>query len=195
MTLKQQEQRLKFANEKRGLWLGKLVTKYDNRIAEAMSKKEVVRGEKASLAGKQKEVIVQRDSALADLRNVEQAFSDVHRKYERAKKILENLKFNEELLKRRDEEIQDKIVARDRKIELFAVEMQETIERLHHDYVAKAEDFENDNIALTAYLRRCDLRVEALQSELEQKQKENLQLNNLADELVGKRGSKGWPGS
>jgi len=45
---------------------------------------------------------------------------------------------------------------------------------------------EQENAKLNALLRRTDLRIETITSELEQKEKENDQLNCFADELMGK---------
>lgn len=52
----------------------------------------------------------ERDQAAEDLRNVESAFADVHRKYERTKEILEEFKRNEEELKKTVQECQMKLM-------------------------------------------------------------------------------------
>lgn len=100
-------------------------------------------------------LIKEKDQALEDLRNVESAFSDVHRyivqnhlyykgllgivlnfvacltcrKYERAKALLENMKSNEDTLIRRDQEMMQRIQNRDKKIDLIKEKAQESIEK------------------------------------------------------------------
>ncbi|CAL8115440.1 unnamed protein product [Orchesella dallaii] len=130
-------------------------------------------------------IISERDQALQDLRNTELAFCDVHSKYERAKMIIENMKKNENLLVQRDEEMMQLINAREQKYQAYKQEAHITVEKMYMDLEAKVASIENDNTKLTAQLRRTELRAETAKSELRQKDKENDELNKLADELMG----------
>lgn len=57
----------------------------------------------------------ERDQAAEDLKNVEMAFADVHRKYERTKTVVEGFKTNEETLKRMIEESETKLRKQDQR--------------------------------------------------------------------------------
>lgn len=85
---------------------------YEKTISELIAEKEKERArheEERSLLG------VERDQAAEDLKNVETAFADVHRKYERTKNVVEGFKTNEETLKRLIEESEIKLRKQDQR--------------------------------------------------------------------------------
>ncbi|CAG7832893.1 unnamed protein product [Allacma fusca] len=132
-----------------------------------------------------KQVLInERDQALEDLRNVENAFSDVHRKYERIKIIVENFRKNEDILKQRDYEMQIKLENRDKKIEALKQKCQEALETMHRDYENRLRDSETETHKLRALLRKTEMKIDSLENDLEQKGKENSQLSVLCDELI-----------
>jgi len=129
-------------------------------------------------------LIKERDQALEDLRNVESAFSDVHRKYERAKALLENMKTNEDTLVRRDQEMMQRIENRDKKIDMIKEKAQESIEKMHLDYETRIKEMEFENAKLRAQYRKMEMKLSTLENDVEQKAKENAQLSALCDELI-----------
>ncbi|CAL8115450.1 unnamed protein product [Orchesella dallaii] len=129
-------------------------------------------------------LIKERDQALEDLRNVESAFSDVHRKYERAKALLENMKSNEDTLIRRDQEMLQRIQNRDKKIDMIKEKAQDSIEKMHMDYETRIKEMEFENAKLRAQYRKLEMKLSTLENDVEQKAKENAQLSALCDELI-----------
>jgi len=129
-------------------------------------------------------LIRERDVALEDLRNVENAFSDVHRKYERAKGLLENCRKNEEILKKRDEEMMEKISNRDSRIETLKEKLQTTLEQMHKSYEVRIKEMETEASRQRVLIRKADLKVETLQNDVEQKSREISKLSSLCDELI-----------
>jgi chromosome segregation ATPase len=130
------------------------------------------------------DLIRDRDQTLEDLRNVENAFSDVHRKYERARGLLENYHLNEEIMKKRDEEMLDRIKKRDQKIEELKDKVQQSLQDMHIDYQARVKDTESENNRLRIMLRKSEMRVSTLENDVEQKGRQLQELNNMCDELV-----------
>ena len=61
---------------------------------------------KAGKSDEVQEALQERDSALEELNSVERSFSDLHRRYEKTKSLIEGFKKNEESLKRVAEEWQ-----------------------------------------------------------------------------------------
>merc|ERR1712088_1086061 len=96
---------------------------------------------------------LERDQAAQDLQNVEAAFADVHRKYERTKSVVEGFKQNEDTLKTCLEECSTKLQKQD-----------ERYDRLKsHAEIAR----------LTAMLKRTEMKATSLERSVEQKVKEN----------------------
>ena len=59
---------------------------YEKTISELISDKEK---SKSRFEAEREGLLGERDQSVTDLRNVEAAFADVHRKYERAKTVVE----------------------------------------------------------------------------------------------------------
>ena len=68
-----------------------VVAEYEKTISELISDKEK---EKGQLENDVARMISEKNQAVEDLRNVEAAFADVHRKYERTKQVRVSLRLN-----------------------------------------------------------------------------------------------------
>ena len=80
-----------------------VLKEYEKTISELIAEKEKEKGRHEE----ERELLRrERDQAADDLRNVEAAFADVHRKYERTKQVVEGFKHNEETLKQAVQEQQ-----------------------------------------------------------------------------------------
>merc|ERR1719270_1744519 len=69
-----------------------VVAEYERTISELIADKEK---EKEQLEADVARMISEKNQAVDDLQNVESAFADVHRKYERTKQVVEGFKKNE----------------------------------------------------------------------------------------------------
>lgn len=136
-------------------------------------------------------ITMTRDEVTQDLKNVEDAYKDVLRKYERAKVKLIKSKEEEILLLQKEHEFEAKVQLKDRKFEGFKQVAQQNLEEMHKDLEKKAEFIENDNSTLKAQIRRGELRVETLKREAKRKRDERDQLNALVDHLIRKTASGG----
>jgi len=181
-----------------------VLKEYERTISELIGEKERERQtfeeERSSLAS-------ERDQAAEDLRNVEAAFADVHRKYERTKSVVEGFKQNEETLKRCVEEYQGRLRRQDQKYELLKAHAEETLEKANKEIEAVASRQDAEVARLTALLKKAEMKVReiecsilavynasvlqanGLEKAVEQKQKENEELTAICDELIAKVGS------
>ena len=80
-----------------------VLKEYEKTISELIADKE---RERAAFESERVALAAERDQAVEDLRNVEAAFADVHRKYERTKQAVEGFRQNEEALKKAVQEQQ-----------------------------------------------------------------------------------------
>ena len=78
-------------------------------------------------------MISEKNQAVEDLRNVEAAFADVHRKYERTKQVVEGFKNNEEQLKAYIEEYKNKLSRQDQKYQLLKEHAEEKLEEANKE--------------------------------------------------------------
>jgi DNA repair exonuclease SbcCD ATPase subunit len=162
----------------------RVVAEYEKTMIGCIQSAEELKAKLNDVELEKIDLIRERDQSLEDLRNVENAFSDVHRKYERAKGLLENYRLNEEILKKRDEEMLARINKRDRKIEELKEKVQKSLQQMNADYQVKAKEMESENNRLRVLLRKAEMKVDTLESDVEQKGRELHKLNALCDELV-----------
>jgi len=155
----------------------KTMSSYVEQIEELKTK---VAGAHVEKLDAQKE----RDQALEDLKHVEDAFSLLHQKYERVKGTLENFRKNEEILKTRDQDLIMKLENRDKKLESMKDESTNRISAMCQEFEGKYSNLQSENLKLRALLRKNEMTVETLGQNLEQKQKENVELNKLCEELI-----------
>ena len=73
-------------------------------------------------------MVAEKEQAVEDLQNVEAAFADVHRKYERTKQVVEGFKKNEEQLKAYVEEFRSKLSKQDQKYQMLKDHAEEKLE-------------------------------------------------------------------
>ena len=78
-------------------------------------------------------MIAEKEQAVEDLQNVEAAFADVHRKYERTKQVVEGFKKNEEQLKAYVEVYQSKLSKQDQKYQMLKDHAEEKLEEANRE--------------------------------------------------------------
>ena len=85
--------------------------------------------------------ISEKAQAVEDLHNVEAAFADVHRKYERTKQVVEGFKKNEEQLKKCVEEYKEKLKKQDQKYNMLKAHAEEKLEEANReiDKIARSQ--------------------------------------------------------
>jgi len=162
-----------------------VLKEYEKTISELIAEKEKERvrhmEEKSVLNG-------ERDQAAEDLKNVEMAFADVHRKYERTKTVVEGFKTNEETLKRMIEESETKLRKQDQRYELLKSHAEETLEKANREIENMAKSQDAEMARLSAMLKKAEMKVTSLERCVEQKTKENEELTAICDELIAKVG-------
>lgn len=163
-----------------------VVAEYERTISELISDKEK---EKSGMENDVAKMISEKNQAVEDLRNVEAAFADVHRKYERTKQVVEGFKKNEEQLKAYIEEYRNKLTRQDQKYQLLKEHAEEKLEEANKeiDNISRSQDAEVAK--LTALLQKSEMKAKSLELTVDQKVKENEELTAICDELIAKVGS------
>ena len=162
-----------------------VLKEYEKTIGELIDEKDKER-EKAET--ERMALMAEKEQSAEDLRNVEAAFADVHRKYERTKQVVESMKANEDTLKAVIEEHRAKLVRQDQKYELLKSHAEDTLEKANCEIENMAKAQETDVARLTALLRKTEMKTSSLERAVEQKAKENEELTQICDELIAKVG-------
>merc|ERR1712141_918080 len=127
--------------------------------------------------------------ATQDLQNVEAAFADVHRKYERTKSVVEGFKQNEDTLKSCLDECTTKLHKQDEKYERLKSHAEDTLEKANKEIDSLSRSQDAEIARLTAMLKKTEMKATSLERSVEQKVKENDELTQICDELIAKVGT------
>ena len=117
--------------------------------------------------------LAEKNQAIEDLQNVETAFSDVHRKYERTKQVVVEVKKNEEQLKQFVEEYKDKLQKAEQKYNMLKGHASDKLEEANReiDNIRSGQDAEK--VKLNAIVQKTEMKVRNLERTVAQKTKEN----------------------
>ncbi|CAF3396946.1 unnamed protein product [Rotaria socialis] len=133
----------------------------------------------------------ERDQMSEDLINAENAFTDVKKRNEKLKLIINEHKTNTETLKRFSEESVRYTEEQKQKYAVLKQHAQEKLNEANSEIERLRRVHRSEIEGVQAQLRYAQLRVQSLEQEiksvkqeLEQKKKENIELTNICDELL-----------
>ncbi|XP_064104455.1 transforming acidic coiled-coil-containing protein 3-like isoform X2 [Macrobrachium nipponense] len=164
----------------------KLVGQYKGMLASLVSEKEK---EKQNQEERIKTLEQERNQALEDLANVEVAFSDVHRKYERTKQVVDTLRRNEETLRGAVTDYENKLQKQEQKFIEFQKHAEEKIQLANEEFEAMRRANDQEMTKMAALLKKAEMKIMSLQDSNDRKTRENQELTQLCDDLINKVGT------
>ncbi|XP_063882247.1 titin-like isoform X6 [Scylla paramamosain] len=164
----------------------KMVAQYKGMLATLVTEKEK---EKKTSDEKISALEGERDQALEDLANVEVAFSDVHRKYERTKQVVDTLKRNEETLRGAVADYEAKLKKQEQKFLEFQKHAEEKIQMANEEFENMRKSNEQEMTKMAALLKKAEMKIMSLQDSFDRKTRENQELTQLCDDLINKVGT------
>lgn len=163
-----------------------VLKEYEKTISELIADNK---NEKTKLEVDLKKIEAEKQQAAEDLQNVEAAFADVHRKYERTKQVLEGFKSNEDQLKKYVDEYKGKLKKSEQKYDLLKSHAEEKLDEANKELDNISKSQEHEIAKLVARLRKAEMQTSSLEREVERKSQENQELTNICDELINKVGT------
>ncbi|XP_046385231.1 transforming acidic coiled-coil-containing protein 3 isoform X2 [Ischnura elegans] len=165
-----------------------IMQEYEKTISRVVAEKEQL---KQKWETERESLKRERDEALTHLNNVEQAFSDVHRKYERSKAAIEGFRANEDTLKASIAECQANLRKQEQRYDVLRSHAEAQLEGANQELESVRRSQQLEITKLRAMLKKTELRAASLEETVEQKEKENQELVAICDELIGKLGAVG----
>ncbi|XP_048874741.1 transforming acidic coiled-coil-containing protein 1-like isoform X2 [Brienomyrus brachyistius] len=163
----------------------KIVAEYENTIAQMIEDEQrCSSGSRRSI----QQVTVERDQALADLNSVERSLSDLFRRYENMKTVLEGFKKNEEVLKKCAQEYLARVKQEEQRYQTLKIHAEEKLEKANDEIAQVRAKANSESVALHASLRKEQMKVDSLERALHQKNQEIEELTKICDELIAKLG-------
>ncbi|KAJ8286296.1 hypothetical protein GJAV_G00036830 [Gymnothorax javanicus] len=162
-----------------------IVAEYEKTVAQMIEDEQ--RTSQTSQRSIQ-QLTAERDQALADLNSVERSLSDLFRRYENMKTVLEGFKKNEEVLKKCAQEYLLRVKQEEQRYQALKLHAEEKLNSANEEIALVRSKASSEGIALNASLRKEQMRVESLEQALHQKNQEVEELTKICDELIAKLG-------
>ncbi|XP_054150338.1 transforming acidic coiled-coil-containing protein 1 isoform X1 [Melozone crissalis] len=167
------------------LEMRKIVAEYEKTIAQMIEDEQ--RTNMTSQKNLQ-QLTMEKDQALADLNSVERSLSDLFRRYENLKGVLEGFKKNEEALKKCAQDYLTRVKQEEQRYQALKVHAEEKLDKANEEIAQVRAKAKAESAALHAALRKEQMKVESLERTLQQKNQEIEELTKICDELIAKLG-------
>ncbi|XP_066456971.1 transforming acidic coiled-coil-containing protein 2 isoform X2 [Eleutherodactylus coqui] len=163
----------------------KIVAEYEKTIAQMIEDEQ---REKSVSNHTVQQLILEKEQALSDLNSVEKSLADLFRRYEKMKDVLEGFRKNEDVLKKCAQEYLARVKKEEQRYHALKIHAEEKLDRANSDIAQVRSKSQQEQVAYQASLRKEQLRIDALERTLEQKNKEIEELTKICDELIAKMG-------
>ncbi|XP_077206077.1 transforming acidic coiled-coil-containing protein 2 isoform X4 [Paroedura picta] len=163
----------------------KIVSEYEKTIAQMIEDEQ---REKSMSHHTVQQLVMEKEQALADLNSVEKSLADLFRRYEKMKEVLEGFRKNEEVLKKCAQEYLSRVKKEEQRYQALKIHAEEKLDRANAEIAQVRSKAQQEQAAYQASLRKEQLKVDALERTLEQKNKEIEELTKICDELIAKMG-------
>ncbi|KAL8187244.1 UNVERIFIED_CONTAM: Transforming acidic coiled-coil-containing protein 2 [Gekko kuhli] len=163
----------------------KIVSEYEKTIAQMIEDEQ---REKSMSHHTVQQLVMEKEQALSDLNSVEKSLADLFRRYEKMKEVLEGFRKNEEVLKKCAQEYLSRVKKEEQRYQALKIHAEEKLDRANAEIAQVRSKAQQEQAAYQASLRKEQLKVDALERTLEQKNKEIEELTKICDELIAKMG-------
>ncbi|XP_035529922.1 transforming acidic coiled-coil-containing protein 3 isoform X2 [Morone saxatilis] len=166
-----------------GQEMRKIIAEFELMIAKMMADQEK---EREVSQAKLNEALLEKEQVSSDLNTMERSFSDLFKRLEKYKDVVEGYKKNEETLKACAQDYLARIKKEEQRYQTLKAHAEEKIGHANEEIAEVRSKNKAEVSALQAQLRREQLKVQSLEKSLDQKEKEAEELTKLCDELITK---------
>nr|XP_042141710.1 transforming acidic coiled-coil-containing protein 3 isoform X4 [Peromyscus maniculatus bairdii] len=165
------------------LEMGKIVDGFEKIVYKSMEDAEK---QKELSEDKIKKVLKERDQLTADLNSMEKSFSDLFKRFEKQKEVIEGYRKNEESLKKCVEEYIVKVEKEGQRYQALKTHAEEKLKQANEEIAQVRSKAQGETLAFQASLRKAQMQIHSLEKTVEQKTKENDELTRICDDLISK---------
>ncbi|TEA24851.1 hypothetical protein DBR06_SOUSAS36410024 [Sousa chinensis] len=165
------------------LEMGEIMDAFEGAAYQAM---EEAQKQKELAKAEIQKVLRDRDQLTADLHSTEKSFSDLFKRFEKQKEVIEGYRTNEESLKKCVEDYIGRIEKEGQRYQALKAHAEEKLQLANEEITQVRSKAQAEALALQAVLRKEQMRVHSLEKVVEQKTKENDELTRICDDLISK---------
>ncbi|XP_038142184.1 transforming acidic coiled-coil-containing protein 3 [Cyprinodon tularosa] len=166
-----------------GQEMRKVIAEYELLIANINANQEKEREEAQKNLSK---ALMEKQQVSSDLNAMERSFGELFKRLEKYKEVVEGYKKNEETLKACAQDYLERMRKGEQRYQALKAHAEEKINLANQQIAEVRSKYKAELSALQVQLRREQLRIQTLETSLEQKEKEVGELTKLCDELISK---------
>ena len=171
------------ALQERLLEMGKIMDSFEGTVYQVMEESQK---QKELTKAEMQKVLKEKAQLTADLHSMEKSFSDLFKRFEKQKEVIEGYRTNEESLKKCVEDYIERVEKEAQKYQALKAQAEEKLRQASEEIAQVRSKAQTDALALQAVLRKEQMRVHSLEKVVEQKTKENDELTRICDDLISK---------
>ncbi|XP_024285992.2 transforming acidic coiled-coil-containing protein 3 isoform X2 [Oncorhynchus tshawytscha] len=163
--------------------MGKIMSAFEATIAQILADKQ---RETEKAQADITKVLQEKEQLSEDLNAMERSFSDLFKRLDKYKEVIEGYIKNEEMLKKCAQDYLARIKEEEQRYQTLKAHAEQKISLANGEIAEVRSKLKSEVAALQAQLRREQLKAQSLEKSLDQKVKETEELTNLCDELIAK---------
>ncbi|XP_071183791.1 transforming acidic coiled-coil-containing protein 3-like isoform X3 [Salvelinus alpinus] len=163
--------------------MGKIMSAFEATIAQILADKQ---RETEKAQADITKVLQEKEQLSQDLNAMERSFSDLFKRLDKYKEVIEGYIKNEEMLKKCAQDYLARIKEEEQRYQTLKAHAEHKISLANGEIAEVRSKLKDEDAALQAQLRREQLKAQSLEKSLDQKVKETEELTNLCDELIAK---------
>ncbi|XP_038823476.1 transforming acidic coiled-coil-containing protein 3-like isoform X2 [Salvelinus namaycush] len=163
--------------------MGKIMSAFEATIAQILADKQ---RETEKAQADITKVLQEKEQLSQDLNAMERSFSDLFKRLDKYKEVIEGYIKNEEMLKKCAQDYLARIKEEEQRYQTLKAHAEHKISLANGEIAEVRSKLKSEVAALQAQLRREQLKAQSLEKSLDQKVKETEELTNLCDELIAK---------
>lgn len=163
-----------------------VLVEYEKTMQQLSEAQLWVMADKEALSAQLVQVAKERDQAMEDIGTVEASFTQLHQRYEKLKGTVDAFKHNEETLKKSVLDMQSKLKKQEEKYAALKKHSEEKLQGANEEIARVQKQFQAEVARLEVSLKRAELRMQSQEQTIEQKTKQNQELESICDELLSK---------
>ncbi|XP_014791547.1 PREDICTED: transforming acidic coiled-coil-containing protein 3 isoform X2 [Calidris pugnax] len=161
--------------------MGKIVAEFESTITQMM---EDAQKQKELSMKEMQRIMEEKQQVISDLNSTEKSFSELFKRFEKQKEVIEGYQKNEEALKKCAEEYLARIKKEEQRYQALKAHAEEKLQQANAEISQVRSKSKSEIAALQASLRKEQMRIQSLERTLEQKTKENDELTKICDDLI-----------
>ncbi|XP_054437839.1 transforming acidic coiled-coil-containing protein 3 [Pteronotus mesoamericanus] len=169
--------------QEKNLEMGKVMDGFESIVYQAM---EEAQKQKELAKAEIQKVLKEKEQLAADLSSMEKSFSDLFKRFEKQKEVIEGYRTNEESLKKCVEDYIARIEKEGQRYQALKAHAEEKLRLASEEIAQVRSKAQAEALAFQASLRKEQMRVHSLEKAVEQKTKENDELTRICDDLISK---------